>query len=388
MEEISDPTGVWYRTRVESDTGVSYEAVAAVQDQMGPLGGYGLTARLIDRWDPAYIVLVGIAGSFSKDVRLGDVVVSQQVFHFDPGKATDQGISYRPQGYPSSVSLTRQLEALRQDRARLRAWQSESARFRSEPDKRSARRSKRNAMRGGARPPRPEIHFGTVASGSLVIAGTRKQIELLKLHGKILATEMEGAGVMHAAFFHREQPTAAIIIKGISDHADRKKAKLDAEESWRDRAAANSVGLLLSLLKRGRLRSLQTDEFAVNVTASSPTRVRDFIKQPASPGVAMLAFDELVTPRGPLTRLLITVSAEGTHDAVPVLEGVVAFTSIDGKRVTNHFLGGACVLDEPVAPNPVGIYLLFSSTPKRVSFTIATSGASVTHTWTPSLSAR
>ena len=86
--------------------------MAAFQTDMGPQQASALVAKVIQRWDPAYIVLVGIAGSFHSDVRLGDVIAGVQVFFFDPGKSTDKGIRYRPEGYPCSATLARQFQAL------------------------------------------------------------------------------------------------------------------------------------------------------------------------------------------------------------------------------------------------------------------------------------
>lgn len=82
----------WYRTRLQSTAGVNYEIVLAHQDKMGPLDALNLTRALIDRWDPAHIVLVGIAGSFQREIGLGDVIVSQQVFYYDPAKAEEGGL--------------------------------------------------------------------------------------------------------------------------------------------------------------------------------------------------------------------------------------------------------------------------------------------------------
>lgn len=75
---------------------------------------------------------------------------------------------------------------------------------------------------------KPQIHVGSVASGSLVISDEGKKAELLELHGKLLGTEMEGAGLMHAAFFYGDSPRSAIVMKGVSDTADKKKSQLDA----------------------------------------------------------------------------------------------------------------------------------------------------------------
>src|SRR5882724_1078343 len=69
FQEISENADVWYRTRVRSKNDLNYEIVAAFQNEMGPLDAQFLTQKVIERWDPSYIILVGIAGSFHKDVK-------------------------------------------------------------------------------------------------------------------------------------------------------------------------------------------------------------------------------------------------------------------------------------------------------------------------------
>ena len=49
------------------------------------------------------------------------------------------------------------------------------------------------------------------------------EARLLSLHGKIAASEMEGAGMLAQTFTH-EMPTPEMVLKGISDYADPKKA--------------------------------------------------------------------------------------------------------------------------------------------------------------------
>src|SRR6184192_1408958 len=76
LRERSENGNIWYRAAVAANNGKQYQIVAAVQDQMGTLAAQELATRLIDRWDPAYIFLVGIAGSFASNVQFGDVIVS------------------------------------------------------------------------------------------------------------------------------------------------------------------------------------------------------------------------------------------------------------------------------------------------------------------------
>jgi nucleoside phosphorylase len=90
-EEVSENTDIWYRTRVVGTNSENYEIVAAYQTGMGPLSAQALTARVIERWDPAYIILVGIAGSFSKDVKLGDVIAANRSSITIPARLLQKG---------------------------------------------------------------------------------------------------------------------------------------------------------------------------------------------------------------------------------------------------------------------------------------------------------
>jgi nucleoside phosphorylase len=212
FKELSENGLIWYRTRVVATNDRNYEIVAAFQNDMGPLEAQDLMAKVNSRWDPAYVILVGVAGTFQKEVKLGDVIVSQQIFYYDPGKVTTAGIEYRPQGYPCSTVLIRQAEALRLDGEVFDAWQKtakdRASKFAQESQNKFKNRWNRKKIQEQLINHEPNIHFGTIASGSLVIAARKKRKELLKLHGKVIGTEMEGAGVLHASF-HMELPLAS-----------------------------------------------------------------------------------------------------------------------------------------------------------------------------------
>jgi nucleoside phosphorylase len=72
---------------------------------------------------------------------------------------------------------------------------------------------------------RPKIHVGNIASGSIVGA-TEIFIRWLKENRdrKYLALEMESAGVISAAY---TRSTPNLVIRGISDYGDVRKAELD-----------------------------------------------------------------------------------------------------------------------------------------------------------------
>jgi nucleoside phosphorylase len=374
LKEESDErqADVWYRGRIDSKRGHGYSVVATFQKEMGPVPATLLTQRLIERWDPAYIILLGIAGSFSKDVRLGDVIASQQIFYYGPGKAAPAGIQYRPEGYPCSMVLIRQTQALTietETMAPLRAEARSSAVKKAEAALGNPNAGDLDVLRSHE----PKVHFGTVASGELVVASEAKQKELLALHGKILGTEMESAGVLHAAFFSGDTPTPAIMIKGISDHADHLKAHEDEKNYWRQLAIENSIRLGLALIGSGRIRPLRADEFGVDVTRSSVAEVRNRIARAASPGVSFLGFPRLVLPRGPLSRLSITVEAI-TDDGkeLKIFDGLVEYLNARNERITSHFpVDSRTITLSEISLGPVGLYLMLSGTAARVQFRIS-----------------
>jgi hypothetical protein len=167
----------------------------------------------------------------------------------DPKAVKDSGLEYRPAGYPGGVALVRQVHAVAVNPQEFAKWRTDakkSARTKASavklPNARKTQKA-RHALKAHS----PSIYVGTVASGADVIKSEKKKKELLRLHGKLLGTEMEGCGVMHAAFFHRETPYQALVIKGVSDLSNPDKAELDALNVWRELAVENSARLALSI---------------------------------------------------------------------------------------------------------------------------------------------
>jgi nucleoside phosphorylase len=394
---------VWYRGRVSTDNNMTYSVVASFQTAMGPQHAHALTAKVIQRWDPAYIILVGIAGSFHKSVRLGHVIVSVQVFYFDPGKVTERGIKYRPEGYPCSATLVRQAQALTQNKA-FAAWQREgqdsaqtkaiaaqlkAKQARSQAKKPKARKSKaakkaipqRSSSLQELRSHLPKAHFGTVASGSLVITSEKKKEELLALHGKIIGTEMEGAGMLAHTFTH-ERPTPCIVIKGISDHADPDKSAADEEEYWRELGGENASRFVRALLGRGRIDALHTDEFSLDAAKGSIDQTRRFIPDPGSPGISYLGFPQLVMPNGPITRLSIeAVAKDRAGKQLAVHKLVASYCGIDDKPVTVECRSDAPIALSRLAARPVQLHFLLGGTAETVDFRVRTPAEERTIQW-------
>lgn len=201
------------------------------------------------------VVLIGIAGGqpnltfVDKDVRLGDIVISESVVQHDHvkrerGRITEwRGTSIAP---PDSELLARARELvarsfLDQTKAVGSAppWDRYIELAKANLPKlklkrgRDPMRGKRNySDRRSGRSVKPKIHIGTIASGNMLLRDALYRDHLNKKLG-VICYEMEGAGVAIAA--HQFRMTY-IIVRGVTDYADGTKA-----DDWHGFAAINAA---------------------------------------------------------------------------------------------------------------------------------------------------
>lgn len=239
----------YYRARVGRDG--AHSAVATFIGDMGPVPAAAVSSVLIEKWKPRYVVLVGIGGSLSKDVHLGDVVVATQVdSYLDSGKAIDDEGAFEllPSGAVfradrKLVSLVRNLEFTQP--AVFGEWQRRC---------RDGYEGNHNLAATGSLMRETQLHDGFIASGPIVGASDAFRRWLLRRDRAYKAVEMEGAGVLWAAE-QAWQPPRTLVVRGISDRADPNKAELDdvgrgAIRAW---AMQNAVAFVWALLDGGML---------------------------------------------------------------------------------------------------------------------------------------
>lgn len=170
-------------------------------------------------------LMVGIGGSMSSNVKLGDIMVSTPqgtfpgVVQWDMGKETKAGFQRTGSlDNPPNVVLTalKRLRALHKMRNEVKfPGYFKAALPKLEDD--------------GDRPDgtqqRPRVHYGTIASGNSVIKAQARRDEIVEsLGGDILCVEMEAAGIMSTF--------ACLVIRGICDYSDETK-----NDDWHDYAA-------------------------------------------------------------------------------------------------------------------------------------------------------
>lgn len=166
---------------------------------------------------PEVLLFVGVAGGLKKDIEIGDVVVGTKVYGIHGGKQTHEGFQARPEVWHGSGRLV--------------------------PAARSALRDMTD-VRG---------HLKPIACGDVVLADDKSALaEHIRLHyNDACAIEMEGSGAAHAAHLNGQLDT--LVIRGISDRANRHKQKADASGS-QQLAAKQAAAVAVAVLRKHRPR--------------------------------------------------------------------------------------------------------------------------------------
>jgi nucleoside phosphorylase len=230
-----------------------YRCVAAIMSRMGPTVAGQVSQRLL-AWRPAVIINVGIAGGFVDDLRIGDVIVPQQVDAYDEtGKVKDtqwqrRGSDYRPNAVPDMHELR---FAARQAHG---AWVQAGARTVGELRAGLDAADVEDLIAKKLLRSEPIVSTNHLASGSFVVASKPFAEWIRSTNADIHAGEMEAAGMMAAAEYRREV-VQTLVVRGISDHVDADKATVDriGEGALRRLAMANAWRLVEMLMQLDKL---------------------------------------------------------------------------------------------------------------------------------------
>ncbi|MHB8087678.1 MAG: phosphorylase family protein, partial [Anaerolineaceae bacterium] len=256
LTRVPTPSGysrTYYKGRIGTALGGSYRLVATPLPLIGNLEAAHVTADLIRDWSPRFVLVCGIAGGLSRvDQDFGDVVVSESIVYYEPGKVRSGGVERRSRQFPSDRTLLSGISNVTGSEWRRRLPQR--------PD--------------GKEPADflPQIHVGPIASGEKVISAVEEVDRLRAGQANLIAVEMESAGVASAAFSALKK-VGFLTVRAICDFADATK-----DNSWHEYAAGAAASYLRAFLET-RPVAPSEGEWPSRMSASETAPFGDSLKR-------------------------------------------------------------------------------------------------------------
>jgi nucleoside phosphorylase len=158
-----------------------------------------LTERAVTLFAPVAVIFVGVAGALQPHLRLGDVVVASHVYVYHGATSEDDGTTARPRTWELAHRAHQIAARVDRDAGWTQGLPEETP------------------VRG--------VHFGPVAAGKIALYSGASDVRrwLREHYNDALAVEMEAAGVAQAGHLNDSLP--AVMIRGISDYADKIKGR-------------------------------------------------------------------------------------------------------------------------------------------------------------------
>src|SRR2546421_1788632 len=91
VQEDREPLTYYYGHVTIPSSGERYTVVVVMLLKMGNDEAAVATTRLIHRWQPEHVLMVGIAGGVPGKVALGDVVIADSIYYYELAKLTPKG---------------------------------------------------------------------------------------------------------------------------------------------------------------------------------------------------------------------------------------------------------------------------------------------------------
>ena len=168
---------------------------------------------LIDLFKPDVLINSGIAGSLSKDLLIGDIVISSDCVEHD-------------------INCT----ALEEPRGQI--WFPDEKRIGIPADAKTVEKLKECCQNLGS-----QVSVGRIASGDLFVV-YRRQREIIAMEFDALCCEMEGGAVGHVCYMNK---VPFVILRSISD--DFKFNKPENYEEFKHLAAGRTIKALKKFIQ-------------------------------------------------------------------------------------------------------------------------------------------
>ncbi|MFW7208718.1 MULTISPECIES: response regulator [unclassified Enterobacter] len=239
MEAVLQLPYEWRQTRFHDDpTGYHFgekkiensvrKVVVASTNRKGMPSASALAMKMVERFKPKIIVMLGICAGVKGKVCLGDIIIADPTWDWGSGKMTqdDSGSSVfiaAPHQVPLESHLSQIAQEIGNDRNILASIVSGW---------------KNDVPEGKLR-----VHIGPLASGAMVLASDSSLASITTQNRDLIGVDMEAYAVMAASDYARKTAPICLVIKSVSDYADSSKT-----DSWQEYASYTSAQFFDRLL--------------------------------------------------------------------------------------------------------------------------------------------
>lgn len=200
--EVADGGRQVHRAELSAGGG-PMTVVATVNSSIGNRPAVAGFEFLRQQFAPAVIVMLGIAGGIRADLKIGDVVIGDEVVYYDLRKKTAEGVMRRGTSHPVPAVARNMINGFLTEAGNPAEVKGDNGVFR--------------------------VYAGPIGSGEAVVAEDDSPVRgfLTDFNEKTLALEMESGGAAQAYFDTaglEPKVHAWFPIRGISDLADAAKS--------------------------------------------------------------------------------------------------------------------------------------------------------------------
>lgn len=216
---VDDPTGYHFGSKERQD--VKLKIVAASAMRKGMSSSSALAMKMVERFKPKLLVMLGICAGVQGKVNIGDVIIADPTWDWGSGKMSqdDTGSSLFLAA-PHQLALEPYISQLVKEMAYeastlqqiIKEW--------------------KNSLPEG----KFSIHVGPLASGSMVLAADKSLKTITNQNRDLIGVDMEAYAVMAASDYARKSKPISLVIKSVSDYADSTK-----DDGWQEYASYTST---------------------------------------------------------------------------------------------------------------------------------------------------
>lgn len=206
----------------------TFSAAAAYAPRMGMVSAALISAKLIEKLRPRFLVMPGICAGVKTKTNYGDIIVADPCWDWQVGKHLIKDgtaeFAIQPEQLSIPANVRGKWDQLRLDKALLASFKDN---WRDAPETEL------------------KIRVGPSVSGSAVLADGSTIERIKQQHRSLLAVEMEAFGVFSAAQMASSPRPTAFTCKAVCDFADEIK-----DDRWQSYAAYTSACALTAFCER------------------------------------------------------------------------------------------------------------------------------------------